>query len=123
MPLLVPALDDPPSPCFARGDLEGIFQLEKSSGNAPESCAIFKPSSLEDISSILALSSAPGPLDAGAPGYPNTQVHQAAQHGREAMSSACPAPGADPEGNLPDHGVSGKQIRRIAQVLAGYSLA
>ena len=47
---------------LSRGDLEGIFQLESS--GMRQIVKDLKPSSLEDISSILALYR-PGPLDAG----------------------------------------------------------
>ena len=47
---------------LARGDLEGIFQLEST--GMRQIVRDLKPSSLEDISSILALYR-PGPLDAG----------------------------------------------------------
>ncbi len=47
---------------IGRGDLEGIFQLESS--GMKQVVKDFKPNSLEDISSILALYR-PGPLDAG----------------------------------------------------------
>jgi len=47
---------------IGKGDLEGIFQLESS--GMKQVVKDFKPNSLEDISSILALYR-PGPLDAG----------------------------------------------------------
>ena len=47
---------------LSRGDLEGVFQLESS--GMKNIVKDLKPSSLEDISSILALYR-PGPLDAG----------------------------------------------------------
>jgi ABC-type multidrug transport system fused ATPase/permease subunit len=62
---------------LARGDLEGIFQLESS--GMRQIVRDLKPSSLEDISSILALYR-PGPLDAGLiPKFINRK------HGREAI--------------------------------------
>jgi DNA polymerase III, alpha subunit len=65
---------------LARGDLEGIFQLESS--GMRQIVRDLKPSSLEDISSILALYR-PGPLDAGLiPKFINRK------HGREAIDVA-----------------------------------
>jgi DNA polymerase-3 subunit alpha len=65
---------------LARGDLEGIFQLESS--GMRQIVRDLKPSSLEDISSILALYR-PGPLDAGLiPKFINRK------HGREAIDFA-----------------------------------
>ena len=56
-------LDDPKSyQLLARGELEGIFQLESS--GMRQIVRDLKPSGLEDISSVLALYR-PGPLDAG----------------------------------------------------------
>jgi DNA polymerase-3 subunit alpha len=60
-----------------RGDLEGVFQLESS--GMKQIVQELKPSSLEDISSILALYR-PGPLDAGLiPKFIDRK------HGREAI--------------------------------------
>ncbi|HJO77994.1 MAG TPA: DNA polymerase III subunit alpha, partial [Prochlorococcaceae cyanobacterium Fu_MAG_134] len=65
---------------LARGDLEGIFQLESS--GMRQIVRDLRPSSLEDISSILALYR-PGPLDAGLiPKFINRK------HGREAIDFA-----------------------------------
>ncbi len=98
---------------LARGDLEGIFQLESS--GMRQIVRDLKPSSLEDISSILALYR-PGPLDAGLiPKFINRK------HGREAIDFACPSL----EPILKEtYGIMvyQEQIMRIAQDLAGYSL-
>jgi len=98
---------------LARGDLEGIFQLESS--GMRQIVRDLKPSSLEDISSILALYR-PGPLDAGLiPKFINRK------HGREAIDFAH----AILEPILSEtYGIMvyQEQIMRIAQDLAGYSL-
>jgi len=107
-------LDDPGTyGLLARGDLEGIFQLESS--GMRQIVRDLKPSSLEDISSILALYR-PGPLDAGLiPKFINRK------HGREAIDFAH-------EKLQPilreTYGIMvyQEQIMRIAQDLAGYSL-
>ena len=107
-------LDDPSTyGLLARGDLEGIFQLESS--GMRQIVRDLKPSSLEDISSILALYR-PGPLDAGLiPKFINRK------HGREAIDFAH----AKLEPILQEtYGIMvyQEQIMRIAQDLAGYSL-
>ena len=98
---------------LARGDLEGIFQLESS--GMRQIVRDLKPSSLEDISSILALYR-PGPLDAGLiPKFINRK------HGREAIDFAH----TTLEPILSEtYGIMvyQEQIMRIAQDLAGYSL-
>lgn len=98
---------------LARGDLEGIFQLESS--GMRQIVRDLKPSSLEDISSILALYR-PGPLDAGLiPKFINRK------HGREAIDVAhvkLKPILAETYGIM----VYQEQIMRIAQDLAGYSL-
>ncbi len=107
-------LDDPGTyGLLARGDLEGIFQLESS--GMRQIVRDLKPSSLEDISSILALYR-PGPLDAGLiPKFINRK------HGREAIDFAH----AKLEPILKEtYGIMvyQEQIMKIAQDLAGYSL-
>ncbi|MCP9816407.1 DNA polymerase III subunit alpha [Synechococcus sp. GreenBA-s] len=107
-------LDDPGTyGLLARGDLEGIFQLESS--GMRQIVRDLKPSSLEDISSILALYR-PGPLDAGLiPKFINRK------HGREAIDFVDPKL----EPILTEtYGIMvyQEQIMRIAQDLAGYSL-
>ncbi len=107
-------LDDPGTyGLLARGDLEGIFQLESS--GMRQIVRDLRPSSLEDISSILALYR-PGPLDAGLiPKFINRK------HGREAIDFAH----AKLEPILQEtYGIMvyQEQIMRIAQDLAGYSL-
>ncbi|MFZ9172961.1 DNA polymerase III subunit alpha, partial [Vulcanococcus sp.] len=107
-------LDDPGTyGLLARGDLEGIFQLESS--GMRQIVRDLKPSSLEDISSILALYR-PGPLDAGLiPKFINRK------HGREAIDFAH----TKLEPILQEtYGIMvyQEQIMRIAQDLAGYSL-
>jgi len=107
-------LDDPGTyGLLARGDLEGIFQLESS--GMRQIVRDLKPSSLEDISSILALYR-PGPLDAGLiPKFINRK------HGREAIEFAH----AKLQPILQEtYGIMvyQEQIMKIAQDLAGYSL-
>jgi DNA polymerase-3 subunit alpha len=107
-------LDDPGTyGLLARGDLEGIFQLESS--GMRQIVRDLKPSSLEDISSILALYR-PGPLDAGLiPKFINRK------HGREAIDFAHEK--LQPILNE-TYGIMvyQEQIMKIAQDLAGYSL-
>jgi DNA polymerase-3 subunit alpha len=79
-PDALPAGDEGTYALLARGDLEGIFQLESS--GMRQIVRDLKPSSLEDISSILALYR-PGPLDAGLiPKFINRK------HGRERIDVA-----------------------------------
>jgi len=109
----LPEADDETFALLGRGDLEGIFQLESS--GMRQIVRDLKPSSLEDISSILALYR-PGPLDAGLiPKFINRK------HGREAMDVAH----AKLEPILKEtYGIMvyQEQIMKIAQDLAGYSL-
>ncbi len=107
-------LDDPDTyALLARGDLEGIFQLESS--GMRQIVRDLRPSSLEDISSILALYR-PGPLDAGLiPKFINRK------HGREAIDVAHELLQpilSETYGIM----VYQEQIMKIAQDLAGYSL-
>jgi DNA polymerase III subunit alpha len=107
-------LDDPAVyQLLARGDLEGIFQLESS--GMRQIVRDLKPDGIDDISSVLALYR-PGPLDAGLiPKFINRK------HGREAI---------DYEHEILKpilHETYGimvfqEQIMRIAQDMAGYSL-
>ncbi len=96
-----------------KGDLEGIFQLESS--GMLDVVKKIKPSSLDDISSILALYR-PGPLDAGLiPQFIDRK------HGREVVKYDHPL--LEPilketYGTL----CFQEQIMRMAQDLAGYSL-
>ncbi len=96
-----------------RGDLEGVFQLESS--GMKQIVQDLKPSSIEDISSILALYR-PGPLDAGLiPKFIDRK------HGREAIQYEHPLL----EGILQETYavmVYQEQIMKIAQDLGGYSL-
>jgi DNA polymerase-3 subunit alpha len=112
-PDALPLDDEATYGLLARGDLEGIFQLESS--GMRQIVRDLKPSSLEDISSILALYR-PGPLDAGLiPKFINRK------HGREAIDFAH-------EKLQPilkeTYGIMvyQEQIMKIAQDLAGYSL-
>lgn len=109
----IPAEDPDTYALLSRGDLEGIFQLESS--GMRQIVRDLKPSSLEDISSILALYR-PGPLDAGLiPKFINRK------HGREAIDFAH----ASLEPILKEtYGIMvyQEQIMKIAQDLAGYSL-
>lgn len=95
------------------GDLEGVFQLESS--GMLDVVEKLKPSSIEDISSILALYR-PGPLDAGLiPKFIDRK------HGREEIQYEHPSL----EPILKEtYGiiVYQEQIMKIAQDLAGYSL-
>ncbi len=107
-------LDDPEVyQLLARGDLEGVFQLESS--GMQQIVRDLKPSNVTDISSVLALYR-PGPLDAGLiPKFINRK------HGREQI-------------DFPDNilkpiltetygiMVYQEQIMRIAQDMGGYSL-
>ena len=98
---------------LSRGDLEGIFQLESS--GMRNIVKDLKPSSLEDISSILALYR-PGPLDAGLiPKFINRK------HGKENIDfphDLLKPILKDTYGIM----VYQEQIMKIAQDLAGYSL-
>jgi len=109
----LPEEDEATFDLLARGDLEGIFQLESS--GMRQIVKDLKPSSLEDISSILALYR-PGPLDAGLiPKFINRK------HGRESMDVVHPKL----EPILQEtYGIMvyQEQIMKIAQDLAGYSL-
>jgi DNA polymerase-3 subunit alpha len=109
----LPEVDPGTFALLARGDLEGIFQLESS--GMRQIVRDLKPSSLEDISSILALYR-PGPLDAGLiPKFINRK------HGREAIDVAH----EKLEPILKEtYGIMvyQEQIMKIAQDLAGYSL-
>jgi DNA polymerase-3 subunit alpha len=107
-------LDDPETyRLLARGELEGIFQLESS--GMRQIVRDLKPSSLEDISSVLALYR-PGPLDAGLiPKFINRK------HGRERIDY--PHDILKPILNE-TYGIMvyQEQIMKIAQDMAGYSL-
>ncbi len=95
------------------GELEGIFQLESS--GMRQIVRDLKPSSIEDISSILALYR-PGPLDAGLiPKFINRK------HGREELEYIHPL--LEPILNETYAVlVYQEQIMKMAQYLAGYSL-
>ena len=98
---------------ISRGDLEGIFQLESS--GMKQVVKDFKPNSLQDISSILALYR-PGPLDAGLiPKYIKRK------NGSEKIDF--PHPFIKPI-LTETYGIMvyQEQIMKIAQDLAGYSL-
>ncbi|HIK17998.1 MAG TPA: DNA polymerase III subunit alpha [Leptolyngbyaceae cyanobacterium M33_DOE_097] len=107
-------LDDPSTyRLLARGELEGVFQLESS--GMRQIVRDLKPSGLEDISSVLALYR-PGPLDAGLiPKFINRK------HGREAIDYAHDI--LKPILNE-TYGIMvyQEQIMKIAQDMAGYSL-
>jgi DNA polymerase III subunit alpha len=107
-------MDDPKTfGLLAKGELEGIFQLESS--GMRQVVKDLKPSNLEDISSILALYR-PGPLDAGLiPKFINRK------HGREQIDY----PHELVEPILTEtYGIMvyQEQIMKIAQDMAGYSL-
>ncbi len=109
----LPLEDNKTYDLLSRGDLEGVFQLESS--GMRQIVRDLRPSSLEDISSILALYR-PGPLDAGLiPKFINRK------HGREAIDFAH----SSLEPILSEtYGIMvyQEQIMKIAQDLAGYSL-
>lgn len=98
---------------LARGDLEGVFQLESS--GMRQIVRDLKPSGIEDISSVLALYR-PGPLDAGLiPKFINRK------HGRERIEY-------EHEVLQPilqeTYGIMvyQEQIMKIAQDMGGYTL-
>jgi DNA polymerase III subunit alpha len=96
------------------GNLEGIFQLESS--GMKQIVRDLKPSNIEDISSILALYR-PGPLDAGLiPKFINRK------HGRENIDyeDKVLEPILDETYGIM---VYQEQIMKIAQDMAGYTLA
>jgi DNA polymerase-3 subunit alpha len=107
-------MDDPKTyQLLAKGELEGIFQLESS--GMRQVVRDLKPSNLEDISSILALYR-PGPLDAGLiPKFINRK------HGREQIEYQDKM--LEPILNE-TYGIMvyQEQIMKIAQEMAGYSL-
>ncbi len=109
----LPQNDNKTFDLIVRGDLEGIFQLESS--GMKQVVKDFKPSSLEDISSILALYR-PGPLDAGLiPKFINRK------NGNEKIDFPHPFIKSiltETYGIM----VYQEQIMKIAQDLAGYSL-
>ncbi len=109
----LPADDPKTYQLLARGELEGIFQLESS--GMRQVVRDLKPSNLEDISSILALYR-PGPLDAGLiPKFINRK------HGRENIEYQHQI--LEPILNE-TYGIMvyQEQIMKIAQDMAGYSL-
>jgi len=98
---------------LAKGELEGIFQLESS--GMKQVVSELKPSSLEDISSVLALYR-PGPLDTGMIPEFIDRKHQ-----RKKVEYATPLLEPilkDTYGTI----LYQEQIMRIAQDLAGYTL-
>jgi DNA polymerase-3 subunit alpha len=107
-------MDDPKAyQLLAKGELEGIFQLESS--GMRQIVRDLKPSGLEDISSVLALYR-PGPLDAGLiPKFINRK------HGREKIEYEHIL--LEPILNE-TYGIMvyQEQIMKIAQDMAGYSL-
>jgi len=109
----LPENDNKTFDLIGRGDLEGIFQLESS--GMKQVVRDFKPNSLEDISSILALYR-PGPLDAGL--IPKFIKRK---HGSEKIDFPHPFIKSiltETYGIM----VYQEQIMKIAQDLAGYSL-
>lgn len=107
-------MDDPEAfQLLARGELEGVFQLESS--GMRQVVKDLKPSNIEDISSILALYR-PGPLDAGLiPKFINRK------HGRENIDypHELIKPILEETYGIM---VYQEQIMKIAQDMAGYSL-
>jgi DNA polymerase III subunit alpha len=109
----LPMEDENTFKLLARGELEGVFQLESS--GMRQVVRDLKPSNLEDISSILALYR-PGPLDAGLiPKFINRK------HGRERVEyqHQILEPILDETYGIM---VYQEQIMKIAQEMAGYSL-
>jgi DNA polymerase III subunit alpha len=108
------SLEDPKSyQLLAKGELEGIFQLESS--GMRQIVRDLKPSGIEDISSVLALYR-PGPLDAGLiPKFINRK------HGREKIEYEHQL--LEPILNE-TYGIMvyQEQIMKIAQDMGGYSL-
>jgi DNA polymerase-3 subunit alpha len=108
-------LDDPKVyEMLSRGDLAGIFQLETSSGMR-QVARDMKPSSIEDISAIIALYR-PGPLDTGM-----IDEFIDRKHGRKKIEYKTP----ELEPILKDtYGtiVYQEQIMQVAQRLAGFTL-
>ncbi len=108
------SLEDPKTyQLLARGELEGVFQLESS--GMRQIVRDLKPSGLEDISSVLALYR-PGPLDAGLiPKFINRK------HGRDRIEYEHQI--LEPILNE-TYGIMvyQEQIMKIAQDMAGYSL-
>ncbi|GAB4212032.1 MAG: DNA polymerase III subunit alpha [Synechococcales cyanobacterium] len=107
-------LDDPQTyKLLAKGELEGVFQLESS--GMKQVVSDLKPSNLEDISSVLALYR-PGPLDTGMiPEFIDRK------HLRKKVEYATPLLEPilkDTYGTI----LYQEQIMRIAQDLAGYTL-
>lgn len=110
----LPMDDQPTYDLLASGKLYGVFQLDASAGMR-SIVRQLRPSSLADISSILALYR-PGPLDAGL-----IPKFIARKHGREAIEVVHPLLKPILEetyGIL----VYQEQIMRVARELAGYSL-
>ncbi len=108
------ALDDEKTyALLAKGELEGIFQLESS--GMKQIVKDLRPSNIEDISAILALYR-PGPLDAGMiPDFINRK------HGRQKIQYDDPLLEPilkDTYGTI----LYQEQIMKIAQDLGGYSL-
>jgi DNA polymerase III subunit alpha len=108
------SLEDPKAyQLLAKGELEGIFQLESS--GMRQIVRDLKPSGIEDISSVLALYR-PGPLDAGLiPKFINRK------HGREKIEYEHQL--LEPILNE-TYGIMvyQEQIMKIAQDMGGYSL-
>jgi DNA polymerase-3 subunit alpha len=98
---------------LAKGELEGIFQLE-SSGMKQVVCEL-KPSNLEDLSSVLALYR-PGPLDTGMiPDFiARKHARKQVTYAHELLQPIL----KDTYGTI----LYQEQIMRIAQDLAGYTL-
>jgi DNA polymerase-3 subunit alpha len=99
---------------IANGDLSGIFQLETSSG-MKQVARDMKPSSLEDISALIALYR-PGPLDTGM-----IDKFIACKNGKAQITHLTPQLEPilkDTYGQI----VYQEQVMQIAQQLAGYSL-
>ncbi|MEN9252711.1 MAG: DNA polymerase III subunit alpha [Thermostichales cyanobacterium BF4_bins_65] len=109
----LPLDDEKTYQLLAKGELEGIFQLE--SAGMKQVVSELKPSNLEDISSVLALYR-PGPLDTGMIPEFIDRKHQ-----RKKVEYATPLLEPilrDTYGTI----LYQEQIMRIAQDLAGYSL-
>ncbi|MDR2422876.1 MAG: DNA polymerase III subunit alpha [Deltaproteobacteria bacterium] len=107
--------DDPKTFALLQsGQVNGVFQLE--SAGIRKVLVNLKPKTLEDISTLLALYR-PGPIESG-----YVDVYVDVRHGRQKPPSL--APQAD-ELLKETHGVIvyQEQVMRLAQVLAGFTLA
>ncbi len=110
----IPIDDEITYQTISNGDLQGIFQLETSSGMR-QVARDMKPSNIEDISALIALYR-PGPLDSGM-----IDKFIACKHGKTGITYLTPQLESilkDTYGQI----VYQEQVMQIAQKLANYSL-